>query len=377
MKKALIIFLSILALGFGGIFLIFKNNVSPKPDVAAMNDAVMTAMQGDDITEAVGLLTDQLLSEYEGMNDAGKDRDLRLQAILCVYVCVIAAVGAWLYHYCERSVLMPFRKLRRFAKDVAQGNLDIPLEMDRHGRFGAFSESFDLMREELKKARENERAADRSKKELVASLSHDIRTPVASIKAAVELMLLSVGNEREKAQLERIGEKAEQINTLITDMFHATLEELQALSVTVAEVHSTVIPDLVKSADYKGRVRPFAVPNCIVLADVIRLQQVFDNVIGNSYKYADTDIEINTSFEGQYLIIDIVDHGAGVPDDELPLLTSKFYRGKNADEKNGYGLGLYISNTLLMQMSGELRLENRQDGFAVRIMLRLAGTAFS
>ena len=82
--------------------------------------------------------------------------------------------SAWAV-YCSR--LTPFRKLRRFARDVAAGNLDIPLEMDSYGSFGAFTESFGLMREELKKARENERAADQSKKELVASLSHDINTP--------------------------------------------------------------------------------------------------------------------------------------------------------------------------------------------------------
>jgi signal transduction histidine kinase len=245
--------------------------------------------------------------------------------------------------------------------------------MDRHGRFGAFTESFDLMREELKKARENERNADRSKKELVASLSHDIKTPVASIKATTELMLINPKDEKEKLQLERINEKAEHINALITDMFHATLEELQALNVTPAEIQSTVIPQLIQNADYKGQVKPFIIPSGIIVADPVRLQQVFDNIIGNSYKYAGTDIKIDARFDNQYLIIDISDTGSGVPDDELQLLLNKFYRGKNAGDKSGYGLGLHISRFLLEQMSGELRCENRSGGgFAVKIMLRLA-----
>jgi len=253
------------------------------------------------------------------------------------------------------------------------GNLDVPLEMDRHSSFGAFSESFDIMREELKKARENEYAADRSKKELVASLSHDIKTPVASIKAATELMLVSVKDEKERTQLERIASKAEQINTLITNMFHSTLEELQALSVTVAEVHSTALPRLIENADHKSRVKPFSIPGCIVLTDTVRLQQVFDNVISNSYKYADTDISIYADFDGPFLAIVVEDQGPGAPEDELPLLTNKFYRGNNAAEKSGYGLGLHISKTLLEDMSGDLSCENRQHGFAVRIRLRFAG----
>jgi len=231
-----------------------------------------------------------------------------------------------------------------------------------------------MMREELKRARDNEYAADRSKKELVASLSHDIKTPVASIKAATELMLISVKDDKERAQLERIEAKAEQINTLITNMFHATLEELQALSVTVSEVHSTAIPRLIENADHKGLVKPFSIPSCIVLTDLVRLQQIFDNIIGNSYKYADTEIDVRGDFDdGPFLMLTVEDYGNGAPDDELPLLLNKFYRGKNTGEKSGYGLGLYIAKILLDDMSGDLRCENRPNGFAVKIKLRLAG----
>ena len=68
----------------------------------------------------------------------------------------------------------------------------------------------------------------------------------------------------------------------------------------------------------------------------------------------------------------IIDFGKGVSDKELPLLANKFYRGKGADTKSGYGLGLYISKYLLEQMSGGICFENRTDGFAVRVFLRMA-----
>ena len=60
------------------------------------------------------------------------------------------------------------------------------------------------------------------------------------------------------------------------------------------------------------------------------MQQIFDNVISNSYKYANTDIEITSDINEEYLIISIRDFGKGVSNDEIPLLTQKFYRGKNA-----------------------------------------------
>ena len=373
MKIFLIAILLILIIGLAGVLSAFSGTTNLNIETVDVNDAAMTAMQMDNETDSINFLSVKLSQVFEDADAARTDRDKILQVYLCVLIAAFALAGVWLYFYCERSILKPFRKLQGFARHIASGSLDIPLEMDKNNLFGAFTESFDLMRNELSKAKENERAADRSKKELVASLSHDIKTPVASIKAVTELMILTANSEKEIKQLETINIKAEQINSLITNMFHATLEELQALSVTAAEIESTAIANTVKNADYENRVKPFSIPSCIVIADLSRLQQVFDNIAGNSYKYAGTEIEINSQIDGRYLIIDIIDFGQGVADDELPLITNKFYRGKNTGAKSGYGLGLYISKYLLEQMSGNLFCENRSDGFAVKVMLRLAG----
>jgi signal transduction histidine kinase len=361
------------AFSFYVFFFFFLNAAPPKPDVALINDAAAEALRSGDRGAALDILSARLSRETERVYAGKQIRDNRLRIFAGVYLVTVAAAGLLLYMYCERGILGPFRKMRRFAENIAAGNLDIPLTMDRQGNFGAFTESFDLMREELNRAKENERNADQSKKGLVASLSHDIKTPVASIKAVTEYMLLISENDEDRRQLETINAKAEQINSLITNMFHATLEELHALSVTVAEVQSTEIRDIIKNADHEGRIQPFMIPDCIISADMLRLQQVFDNIIGNSYKYAGTDIEINSYFGERYLIVEITDFGKGVPEDELPLLTNKFYRGKNTGDKSGYGLGLYISKYLMEQMPGSLKCENRAGGFTVRLALPLAG----
>ncbi|MDF2652474.1 MAG: hypothetical protein K0Q73_8279 [Paenibacillus sp.] len=296
----------------------------------------------------------RVLTTYIGM--------LALLMILCAGYTV----------YLNHTIIRPFHKMKKFAGNIAAGNFDVPLEMDRSNLFGAFTESFDIMREELHIARENEWKANQSKKELVASLSHDIKKPLSSIRAVSELMLAMTDNEQDAKRLETIGMKAEQIETLLNNLFHATLEELQELSMTVNEVQSTVLPGLIQTADYKHRIQPYSIQNCIVLADVSRLQQVLDNIISNSYKYAGTPIEIATYFEEDYLVLEIKDFGSGVPDDELPFLMNKYYRGKNAPGKNGYGLGLNICKSLMEKMSGKIQCENRLEGFTVRLMLQLA-----
>lgn len=271
-----------------------------------------------------------------------------------------------------RTLLKPFQQLQNFAVNVARGNLDIPLNMDKNNYFGAFTESFDLLREELNAARQREYESNRSKKELVATLSHDIKTPVASIKAVSELMLMQVKDEKVIKQVNTIYSKAEQINLLVTDMFHATLEELQQLKLTVTENSSEVIADMIENVNYDHQIVYDSIPQCIILTDLVRMQQVIDNIISNSYKYAGTKITIKSQINQGYLELHIIDFGFGINEDELPLLFNKYYRGKNVGSKNGSGLGLFISKYFMENMCGQISCSIRNDGFTVVLKIKLA-----
>ncbi len=284
--------------------------------------------------------------------------------------CIICAVYAV---YLNFSTVKPFRKLKGFAERVAGGNLDIPLEMDRHNLFGAFTESFDIMRSELKKARIAEAQANASKKELVAKLSHDIKTPVASIKAVAEVGLAVTRNAKDKANYTQIVGKADQINTLITNLFTATLEELQQLTVTPTHLESGKVAALLKNADYLHRAKIPDIPECLVFADGLRLQQVFDNIFANSYKYAGTEIAVTAEKRGDGICISIEDFGGGVTADELPVLKEKYRRGGNAANTEGAGLGLFISDYFMKEMGGELIMENGAHGLKVTVYLALSG----
>jgi signal transduction histidine kinase len=239
--------------------------------------------------------------------------------------------------------------------------------MDRKNRFGAFSESFDLMREQLAAARESERLANIGKKELVASLSHDVKTPVSSIKVIAELFQAKHGAAPE---MESIIGKADQIDLLISNLFTATLEELQQLKVSPAEIASTALEEHIRASDYQKKVRPFTLPECVVTADSLRFRQVVDNIIGNSYKYAESDIEASGGFDGGCFVLTIRDFGPGVSPEELSLLTEKFYRASNAEGKSGSGLGLYLSRYFIHEMGGTLELKN-DGGLWVIIRLKM------
>lgn len=303
------------------------------------------------------------------------DSQMQQEFIWRMIVLSIVLVGIFLIAYIvylERKIIAPFQKLKQFARNVAAGNLETPLEMDRENIFGAFTESFDIMREQLYQARENEREANESKKELVASLSHDIKTPLASIKAMSELLEITINDPKQLEKVQAIEKKAIQIEQLTNNLFQSTLEELQTLKVEVREEESTVIEELITTADYRQRVTYTNIPGCIICCDRLRLEQVFDNIIANSYKYADTKIDITSRIIDSTLEIRFKDYGQGVSETDLPLLTQKFYRGKNAEGKTGAGIGLYMSKYFMEQMGGTLVPHNLEDGFEVVVTVPLS-----
>ncbi len=356
---------------------------------------------------------DEVVGKLIVNNDTGDDlREGRSRemALLAVSLFVSCAVCAGFFFYLERRVIQPFRRLERFAERVAGGNLEVPLDMDRANLFGAFTEAFDLMRSELKAARLAEAKANQEKKELIAKLSHDIRTPVASIKAAAEVgAALTVpemlckdgagdgegggGRSSDGAgkcgdecpswgalDRQRIGEiyvqiirKADQINALVTNLFTAALEELRRLSVTPTDMESRELSDILENADYLRRARIGDIPACLIRADRLRLQQVFDNLFSNSYKYAGTGIVVEIRPEPEFLAVAVEDFGEGVGEEELPLLKEKFQRGKYVGEVPGAGLGLYLSDYFMKEMGGELEVTNGERGFKVSVRLRMCG----
>ncbi|KOS71478.1 histidine kinase [Lysinibacillus contaminans] len=297
-------------------------------------------------------------------------KELVTSFILIVGLLMI--VSSIYFFYIYRTLLKPFQQLQHFAAHVARGNLDIPLNMGKSNYFGAFTESFDLLREELYAAREREYESNRSKKELVATLSHDIKTPIASIKAVSELMLMQIKDEKMIKHVNTINSKAEQVNLLVTDMFHATLEELQQLKLTVTEESSEVLVGMIENVNYDHQIVYDSIPPCIILTDPVRMQQVIDNIISNSYKYAGTKISIKPQIIQDYLELYIQDFGPGISEEELPLLFNKYYRGKNVEGKNGSGLGLFISKYFMENMQGQINCFNRDDGFTVVLKIKLA-----
>ena len=315
------------------------------------------------------------------MVDSGEEMyiSIRNRVFLGFWICGLTILlGALLLGlYIQKNIIVPFKQMEEFAGKVAEGKLDEPLLMEENNMFGVFSESFDIMREELAESRKREQALQRKEKELVASLSHDLKTPITGIKLSAELLkakLTMQGIENLDQIADNIYKKADQMDLLVSDLFSYTLEDLSEFTVNCQDEETGVLSDIIKKNDDKGCIVQSNIPSVLIHIDVKRLGQVIGNIIANSFKYADTKIDVDYRVIKGYLEMQIRDYGPGVPKEELQLITNKFYRGKGVEntKKEGSGLGLYISKTLMEKMNGEMICKSEGEGFTVILLIPLS-----
>ena len=313
-----------------------------------------------------------------------------------IVMLAVAIILSGIVFYIASRILKPFGKLRDFADEVAHGNLDKPLEMNKGNYFGAFTESFDMMRNELKRSKEREDKLIQSRRDMVAQLSHDIKTPVASIIATSEVLKAKLSdkeninkdnadkealnkdalnkdasNKEASDKLDVIIEKATQLAALSDELNGITKNEIDKLTVDCETVSSDELQEMIKTADYNGLIKDFELPDSLVLMDRSRMKQVIDNVISNSYKYAGTEIEINASISSEFLVVRIKDYGPGVKKEELKKICEKYVRGSEAGDKEGAGLGLYTARQLMTAMNGDFQV-NSEYGEYFEVMLVIA-----
>lgn len=326
----------------------------------ALNEVEQLARQGD--SEAAAEKAAALRSEIKTLDTSRTDS--RRAWLICGAGCGFAAV---IFIYVYRSILRPFDKMKAFAETIAGGSFDLPLDYERSNYFGSFTWAFDSMRREITKARACEREAIDNNKTVIATLSHDIKTPVSSIRAYAEGLDANLDSTPEKRSkyLSVIMRKCDEVSRLTDDLFLHSLSDLDKLKIKPEcfEVTTFIEAAVKEIAAEQGDViftRPGFTAE--VNADKNRLMQITENLINNARKYAKTDITVTLKEENGSVLIVFRDSGGGIPDEDMPFIFEKFYRGHNSDGEQGSGLGLYIVRYLATAQGGDVTLHNLPEG---------------
>ncbi|QWW19198.1 HAMP domain-containing histidine kinase [Schaalia sp. 19OD2882] len=311
----------------------------------------------------------------DGANETLRAQRTRVAGIATGVIAAALATTAATLALVHRRLIAPFHRLRVFARDVAGGNLDTALPMDRSHAFGAWSESFDLMRRELREARQREDRIRDSKEQLVADIGHDIRTPMSTITTTAELVAATTTDHSQDRRLALIAAQAGRIDALVTDLVREHAVEEPRLAVCVEELPTTRIAAILAEVDPEGLVRCPPLPEVLVRLDPARFAQVVGNAATNARKYAGTPVEVGARVlpgEG-FLELTLADHGSDPPAEDPQLLLARGARGSNAVGTPGQGLGLHTAATLMERMGGALTASRGEDGgFVVTLLVPLA-----
>ncbi len=286
-------------------------------------------------------------------------------------ICAISVVFIFIiFGYVYFTILRPFDKLEVWAGKLASGDFNIPLNYERSNYFGKFTWAFDSMRREITKARLCEREAVENNKTVIATLSHDIKTPIASIRAYAEGLEANMDSTPEKRAkyLSIIMRKCDEVSKLTNDLFLHSLSDLDKLKINSEEFEvCSFVGEVVNEIAAEQNDVYFEKPEftAIISADKNRLMQIAENLINNARKYAKSAVWVNITMTDGNAEIHFRDHGMGITNEDMPFIFDKFYRGRNCGSEQGSGLGLYIVKYITEKMGGKVQLYNHNDGLEV------------
>lgn len=305
---------------------------------------------------------------------------LSIVVINCVFGVLLLLIIGLLY-YIRRHIIVPFCRLNDVPKELARGNLAVPIPEEKSRFLGKFTWGVNLLRESIEDTRKKEITMQRDKKLLLLSLSHDIKTPLSAIKLNAKALARGLYKDEEKrrAAALSINTRADEIERFVSEITKAASEDFMSFEVTQGEAFLSVIitrieeryaPQLAMSGT------EFAIQkmdDCILSCDPDRLAECLQNLIDNAIKYGDgRRIAISFDKMDGCELITISNTGCTLEVKELPQIFESFHRGNNANNVQGNGLGLFICRRLMGLMNGEVYADIRDQCFYITLVVKIA-----
>jgi len=304
--------------------------------------------------------------------------------LLTVPIAVLLAGGAGMVMF--RLFLRRLRRLDDLAARVTEGDLDARIPDPGADEIGQLGARLNRMTESLAEAKRRIDESDRQRRQLLADISHELATPLTSIRGYTETLLepsVAVSDEERAEYLRDVLQEAKRMDLLIQDLLDLTRLEAGAISMEKERLDWTALcrntMDRFKTRfDEAGLNIQWSGPakSAWISADGRRLEQVLENLLTNAIRYVQAGGTVLLSVEpihemaaGGYRLT-VADDGPGFPPEDLPHVFDRFYRADAARAAGGTGLGLAIVQEIVRRHGGEVRAENRSPvGAAIIIEL--------
>lgn len=289
--------------------------------------------------------------------------------ILCIiglFVLTIAIISI----LTTKGIIRPLAQLRICTNEITNGNLDYEMEYDSTNEFGLLIKDYDQMRMKLKDSMHQRDLLEQQRKEMIAGFSHDLRTPLTSIKGYAEGLMDGIANTPEKQQeyLKTIYTTANDMENLVSELF--LFSKLDVDKVTPEKENVAIVnymADFCEEEKFELKKSDMDISfshSCdrmtAVSIDRKQFSRVLLNIISNSLKYRKTDkhghIDVQIAKNEKYVLIKIADNGIGIDEHSLPHVFETFYRADRArsNVRDGSGLGLSICKKIIDLHDGNI-----------------------
>ncbi len=293
------------------------------------------------------------------------DQQIIFVALICFMVLMMVLMVVLLSsRYYIRSIMIPVAEIIEKAKRIASGSYGVQIQTRYQDEIGELAQTINEMSTKI--AQNEKMQAD-----FISQLSHELRTPLTVINGWSETLLADENMDAETRQgLKIISSEAERLTEMVMDLLDFTRMQdgRMTLSVEPTDLRA-VFEETVYM--YGSRLKQEGIElnyeECDedipeISCDPKRLRQVFLNILDNAAKHGGEGkrIDASISYEEDAVVVRIRDYGPGIPEDEIPLVKKKFYKGSS--KARGTGIGLAVCDEIVEMHGGTLTLENAQGG---------------
>ena len=290
---------------------------------------------------------------------------------------LIAGGGSLLIAFLlSRYLSKPIMDLKMAAEKIAGGDFLVRTSASSHDEIGKLSAAFNKMAESLQREEE-------LRKHLFSNIAHELRTPLTILKTHADAVADGV-IDREKG-LENIKNEIDRLIKLVKGIEDITMAEAsffvkgETAEINLGEFLSGICDEMLPAFKQKGLdIKMLRADDLFISTDIEKLERITRNIISNSLKFTEKGgVSIDYGTEGEMFFIEITDSGRGIPDNEIPLIFNRFYKGANypiplltSGGEEGVGLGLAIVKELVEVMAGRVEVKSILDeGTTFRVSL--------
>ncbi len=309
---------------------------------------------------------------------------LKSMFISMVIILILTSVvySLWIY----KGVLKPVDELNTAMQEIKDGNFEYRLETLGKGEIGDLYRNYEDMRLRLKENSEEKLQNEKQNKELISNISHDLKTPITSIKGYVEGIMDGVADTPEKLDryVHIIYNKAVDMDRLINELtMYSSVDNNRIpyhfLKIAVRDYFTDCVEEIgmdLESQNFTLNYENLVADDTTVIADPEQIKRVVNNIVSNSVKYNDKphgEISIRILDEVDSIRVEIEDNGKGIAQKDLQNIFDRFYRADSSRNSStgGSGLGLSIVKKIIQDHGGYIWATSKEgEGTCMHFVLR-------